>query len=152
TPPYRRATMLGLIEEYTGKNIVGLDADALRGVANALGIHVDKSMGLGKIIDEIFSARVQPHLIQPTYVMDHPAEMVPLAKRHRTKPGLVEAWELIVNGAEIGPAFSELNDPRDQRARFVEQASLRAAGDDEAMLIDEDFLTALETAMPPAAG
>lgn len=152
TRPFRRATMHELIYEYTGHRIDGMDADALRNVANQLHIGVDASMGAGKIIDEIFSERVQPHLIQPTFVMDFPTEMVPLAKRHRSKPGLVESWELIVNGQELAPCFSELNDPRDQRERFAEQAKLRAAGDDEAMLIDHDFLYALEVGMPPAAG
>jgi lysyl-tRNA synthetase class 2 len=152
TPPFRRASMLDLIKEYTGETVEGKNADELRAIARGLHIHADDSMGIGKIIDEIFSERVQPNLIQPTIVMDYPVEMVPLAKRHRSKPGLVESWELIINGSEIGPCFSELNDPRDQRARFTEQAQLRAAGDDEAMLIDEDFLNALEVGMPPAAG
>ncbi len=152
TPPFRRVTMHELIREYTGHQIEGMDLDALRAVAAEFGIHTDKTMGAGKIIDEIFSERVQPNLVQPTFVMDYPEEMVPLAKRHRSRPGLVEAWELIVMGKELAPAFSELNDPRDQRRRFEEQASLRAAGDDEAMLIDEDFLHALEVGMPPAAG
>ncbi len=152
TPPYRRVTMHELIHEYTGHAIEGMGVEALRAVAEKSGIHTDATMGLGKVIDEIFSARVQPHLIQPTFVMDYPEEMVPLAKRHRSKPGLVEAWELIVMGKEMAPAFSELNDPRDQRRRFEEQAKLRAAGDDEAMLVDEDFLHALEVGMPPTAG
>jgi lysyl-tRNA synthetase class 2 len=121
-------------------------------VAAEFEIHTDSTMGTGKVIDEIFSERVQPNLMQPTFVMDYPEEMVPLAKRHRSRPGLVEAWELIIMGKEMAPAFSELNDPRDQRHRFEEQAKLRAAGDDEAMLIDEDFLHALEVGMPPAAG
>jgi lysyl-tRNA synthetase class 2 len=152
TPPYRRATMLDLVKEHTGQEIEGKDAGELRAIAAGLGIHVDATMGAAKIIDEIFSERVQPTLIQPTYVIDYPEEMVPLAKGHRSKPGLVEAWELIVNTFEIGPAFSELNDPRDQRRRFTDQAKLRAAGDDEAMLIDEDFLHALEVGMPPTTG
>jgi lysyl-tRNA synthetase class 2 len=152
TPPYRRASMLDLIREYTGQELEGKSADELRRIAGELHIHVDATMGAGKIIDEIFSDRVQPNLIQPTFVMDYPVEMVPLAKRHRSKPGLVESWELIINGNEMAPCFSELNDPRDQRSRFSEQSKLRAAGDDEAMLIDEDFLQALETGMPPAAG
>lgn len=152
TRPFRRATMHDLIYEYTGHRIDGMDADALRSVAKQLHINVDNTMGGGKIIDEIFSERVQPNLIQPTFVMDYPTEMVPLAKRHRSKPGLVESWELIVNGQELAPCFSELNDPRDQRERFAEQAKLRAAGDDEAMLIDNDFLYALEVGMPPTAG
>ncbi len=152
TPPFRRATMFALIREYTGVDLEGLDADALRAVAGELHIKVDKTMGPGKIIDEIFSERVQPNLVQPTFVMDYPVEMVPLAKGHRSKPGLVESWELIVNGQELAPCFSELNDPREQRARFMEQVKLREAGDDEAMLIDDDFLYALEVGMPPAAG
>jgi lysyl-tRNA synthetase class 2 len=152
TPPYRRATMHDLIKEYTGRDIEGMDIAGLRALAAELGIHTDTTMGVGKVIDEIFSERVQPNLIQPTFVMDYPEEMVPLAKRHRSKPGLVEAWELIVATQEMAPAFSELNDPRDQRRRFTEQAKLRAAGDDVAMLIDEDFLHALEVGMPPASG
>ena len=152
TPPFRRATMLELIEEHTGVNIAGKGEDELREMAKGLGIEVDGTMGKGKIIDEIFSERVQPKLIQPVFVMDMPVEMVPLAKRHRQNPDLVEAWELIIDGKEIGPCFSELNDPRDQRRRLEEQAKLRAAGDDEAMLIDEDFLHALEVGMPPTAG
>lgn len=152
TPPYRRVTMHDLIAEHVGRSIEGLDLGGLRALAAEIGIHTDATMGEAKVIDEIFSARIQPYLIQPTFVMDYPVEMVPLAKRHRSKPGLVEAWELIINGTEMAPAFSELNDPRDQRARFEEQARLRAAGDDEAMMIDEDFLHALECGMPPAAG
>jgi lysyl-tRNA synthetase class 2 len=152
TPPFRRATMLGLIQEYTGENVETMSDDELRALATRNHIKIDPSMGRAKLIDEIFSERVQPNLVQPTFVMDHPLEMVPLAKRHRSKPGLVEAWELIVAGMELAPAFSELNDPRDQRQRFVDQAGLRAAGDDEAMMIDEDFLHALEVGMPPAAG
>ena len=151
-PPYRRVTMLELIAEVTGRDLSGKDRDELASIAGELGLEIDPSMGSGKIIDEIFGERVQPGLIQPTFVMDMPLEMVPLAKRHRNNPDLVEAWELIINGTEIGPCFSELNDPRDQRARFQEQARLRAAGDEEAMMIDEDFLHALEVGMPPAAG
>jgi len=152
TPPYRRATMHELVAEHVGRSIEGLGVEALRRVAEEVDVHVDASMGAGKIIDELFSALVQPKLMQPTFVMDYPESMVPLAKKHRSKPGLVECWELIVAGREIGPCFSELNDPRDQRRRFEEQAALRAAGDEEAMLIDEDFLRALEVGMPPTAG
>lgn len=152
TPPFKRASMLELIKEHTGHDIEGLELPALRAIAAKIGAHTDATMGKGKIIDEIFSEHVQPKLIQPTFVLDFPEEMVPLAKRHRSKPGMVEAWELTINGQEIGPAFSELNDPRDQRRRFQEQARLRAAGDEEAMLIDDDFLHALEVGMPPAAG
>jgi lysyl-tRNA synthetase class 2 len=151
-PPYRRVTMLELIAEVTGHDLAGRDRDELASIAQTLGLEVDQSMGIGKIIDEMFGERVQPQLIQPTFVMDMPLDMVPLAKRHRQNPDLVEAWELIINGTEIGPCFSELNDPRDQRERFREQARLRAAGDEEAMMIDEDFLHALEVGMPPAAG
>lgn len=152
TPPFRRVTMHDLIREYTGRDIEGMSLEDLRGFARELEIHTDATMGTAKIIDEIFSERVQPHLVQPTFVMDFPEEMVPLAKQHRSRPGLVEAWELTIMGREIGPAFSELNDPRDQRRRFEEQVKLRDAGDDEAMLIDDDFLHALEVGMPPAAG
>lgn len=152
TPPYRRATMHELITERTGRTIEGMDREAMRRFAEDLNIPTDKTMGIGKIIDEVFSERVQPTLIQPTFVMDYPEEMVPLAKKHRSKTGLVESWELIIAGREIGPCFSELNDPREQRRRFEAQASLRAAGDEEAMLIDEDFLRALEVGMPPTAG
>lgn len=152
TPPFRRATMHELIAEHTGRTIEGMEPGGLRALAAELGVHVEASAGAGRIVDEIFSALVQPKLIQPTFVMDYPEEMVPLAKRHRSKPGLVEAWELVINGQEMAPAFSELNDPREQRRRFTEQAKLRAAGDDEAMLIDEDFLHALEVGMPPCAG
>ncbi|HVK40109.1 MAG TPA: lysine--tRNA ligase [Candidatus Kapabacteria bacterium] len=152
TPPYRRATMLELVREKTGADMETITDAELATLAGSHGVHVDSTMGRGKIIDELFSELVQPTLIQPTFVMDFPVEMVPLAKRHRGNPALVEAFELIVNGSEIGPGFSELNDPRDQRARLEEQAKLRDAGDDEAMLIDEDFLHALSVGMPPAAG
>jgi lysyl-tRNA synthetase class 2 len=152
TPPYRRATMHDLIREYTGSDITGMDLAALRALASKVGVHTDSTMGVGKVIDEIFSEKVQPHLAGPIFVMDYPEEMVPLAKRHRSKPGLVESWELIINSQELAPCFSELNDPRVQRERFTEQAKLRDAGDDEAMMIDEDFLHALEVGMPPSAG
>lgn len=152
TPPYRRATMLELIREHAGIEVEGKSEEELRQGARELGLQIDPKMGKGKIIDEIFSERVQPNLVQPTFVMDFPVEMVPLAKRHRENPELVEAWELIIDGKEMAPCFSELNDPRDQRRRLEEQARLRAAGDDEAMLIDEEFLHALEVGMPPAAG
>lgn len=152
TPPFRRATMHELVAEHAGRDISGMSVEELRDLAHRLEIHTDPTMGRARIIDEIFSERVQPRLVQPTFVMDYPEEMVPLAKQHRSTPGLVEAWELIVMGKELAPAFSELNDPRDQRRRFEEQAKLRAAGDEEAMLIDEDFLHALEVGMPPAAG
>jgi lysyl-tRNA synthetase class 2 len=117
-----------------------------------LGIEVDASMGKGKLIDEIFGAKVEANLIQPTYITDYPIEMTPLAKKHRSKPGLVERFELFVNGKEIANAYSELNDPIDQRERFEEQLKLAARGDDEAMAMDEDFLRALEYGMPPTSG
>lgn len=150
--PFRRASMLELVEEKVGRSIEGMNAAELHELAREHKVEVDKTMGVGKIIDELFSELVQPELLQPTFVMDYPEEMVPLAKPHRSKPGLVESWELYINRLEIAPCFSELNDPRIQRKRFEEQAKLREAGDDEAMLIDEDFLHALEVGMPPAAG
>lgn len=152
TPPYRRVTMLDLIREHTGLDVAGKSEDELRAAARDLGLDVDPTMGKGKIIDELFSERVQPKIVQPAFVMDHPVEMVPLAKRHRENPDLVEAWELIIDGKEMAPCFSELNDPRDQRQRLEDQARLRSAGDEEAMLVDEEFLHALEVGMPPAAG
>ena len=109
-------------------------------------------MGSGKIIDEVFGEKVEPHLIQPTFITDYPVELSPLAKRHRSEPGLVERFEAICNGKEMCNAFSELNDPDDQRSRFEEQARLKAEGDDEAMQLDEDYLRALEYGMPPTAG
>jgi lysyl-tRNA synthetase class 2 len=109
-------------------------------------------MGIGKLIDEIFSEKVEHHLIQPTYIIDHPLEMTPLAKKHRTKPGCVERFELFVCGKEIANAYSELNDPIDQRERFVQQLSLADRGDEEAMALDEDFLRSLEFGMPPTSG
>jgi len=115
-------------------------------------VEVDKTMGKGKLIDEIFSELCEPNLIQPTFITDYPVEMSPLAKKHRSKPGLVERFELICNAKEICNAFSELNDPLDQRARFEEQLKLKERGDEEAMILDEDFLRALEYGMPPTAG
>ena len=150
--PWRRVALLDAIEEATGRNLYGLDREALERVAIELGADVDDTMGAGKIIDEVFGTFVEPALIQPTFITDYPVELSPLAKRHRTTPGLVERFEAICNGKEICNAFSELNDPLDQRQRFEEQALLRAAGDEEAMEIDEDYLRALEYGMPPAAG
>lgn len=150
--PYKRMTMLGSIQEYTGKDLRGLSEADLRATAHELGVHCDPSIGSGKIIDEIFSAKVQEHLIQPTYIMDYPIEMSPLVKKHRTEEGLTERFELFVNGTEIANAYSELNDPIDQRERLEEQARLKDRGDDEAMVIDDDFIHALEIGMPPTAG
>lgn len=150
--PWKRIPLYSAIEEYTGENIVGLDRDDLERVARRLGVDVDDTMGKGKLIDEIFSEKVEPHLIEPTFIIDYPVELSPLAKRHRHHDGLVERFELICNGKEICNAFSELNDPIDQRQRFEEQARMLAQGDEEAMQLDEDYLRALEYGMPPAAG
>ena len=150
--PYRRLTMFDSIKEYTGVDVSELDEEGLRKVCAQLKIEVDASMGKGKLIDEIFGAKVEANLIQPTYITDYPIEMTPLAKKHRSKPGLVERCELFVNGKEIANAYSELNDPIDQRERFEEQLKLAARGDDESMAMDEDFLRALEYGMPPTSG
>ena len=124
----------------------------LRAAARRLGVELEDSAGPGKIIDEIFSERVEDKLIQPTFITDYPLELSPLAKKHRTEAGLVERFELYINGQEIANAFSELNDPIDQKERFLEQAQLRARGDDEAMSFDEDYIETLEYGMPPTAG
>lgn len=150
--PWKRWPMLEAIQEKTGHNLYGKDRDALAEVCTTLGLEIDDAMGAGKLIDEIFGTFVEPHIVQPTFITDYPVELSPLAKRHRSKPGLVERFEAIVNGKELCNAFSELNDPADQRARFEEQARLGAAGDDEAMTVDEDYLRALEYGMPPTAG
>jgi lysyl-tRNA synthetase class 2 len=150
--PWKRMTMYEAIKEYTGIDISGMDEDSLANTARQLNIHVDNTMGKGKLIDEIFSEMVEGNLIQPTYIMDYPIEMSPLAKKHRKKPGLVERFEAICSGKEICNAFSELNDPVDQRERFEEQVRLGKRGDEEAMVLDEDFLRALEYGMPPTAG
>ena len=150
--PWKRISMLDSIKEYTSYDMYGKSEDEIRSAAKAMGIEVDASVGSGKIIDEIFSEKVEPNLIQPTFIIDFPLEMSPLAKKHRTKNGLVERFEVMCNGHEICNAFSELNDPLDQRERFESQAKLRAKGDDEAMVVDEDFLRSLEYGMPPTAG
>ena len=150
--PWKRYTMFEAIEHFTGIDISEMDEDQLRATAKELHVPLDKSMAKGKIIDEIFGEKCEAQLIQPTYITDYPVEMSPLAKKHRSKPGLVERFEAICNGKEICNAFSELNDPIDQRARFQEQLELGKRGDDEAMLLDEDFLRALEYGMPPTAG
>ncbi len=152
TPPWRRLPMFEAIEEFTGKDISALDEDGLRKVAKELNIEIEAEMGAGKIIDEIFGELVEPKLIQPTFIMDYPIEMSPLAKKHRDNPRLVERFEPIIGGKEVGNAFSELNDPIDQRERFMEQMKLREKGDDEAQMLDEDFLRALEYGMPPTTG
>jgi lysyl-tRNA synthetase class 2 len=150
--PYRRISMLEAIHEYTGIDISDMDEAGLRAVCKKLHIEVDESMGKGKLIDEIFGEKVEDHLIQPTYITDYPIEMTPLAKKHRKKEGLVERFELFVNGKEIANAYTELNDPIDQRERFEDQLKLAERGDDEAMALDEDFLRALEYGMPPTSG
>lgn len=150
--PWPRVPMFEAIEKETGHNLYGKDLDELKAVAKELHIQIDKSFGSGKIIDEIFGEFVEPKLIQPIFITDYPVEMSPLTKKHRSKEGLVERFECICNGKEIANAYSELNDPIDQRERLEDQAKLRAGGDDEAMTIDEDFIRALEYGMPPTAG
>ncbi|MCO6360145.1 lysine--tRNA ligase [Roseivirga pacifica] len=150
--PWKRFTMFEAIEHFTGVDISEMNEDELRATAEKLNVEVDETMGKGKLIDEIFGEHCEPKLIQPTFITDYPVEMSPLAKKHNTKEGLVERFEAICNGKEICNAFSELNDPIDQRQRFEEQLELGKRGDDEAMVLDEDFLRALEYGMPPTAG
>ena len=150
--PYKRITMLDSIREHTGIDISGMDEDQLRETCKKLNIEVDETMGKGKLIDEIFGAKCEGNYIQPTFIIDYPIEMSPLTKRHRNNPQLTERFELMVNGKELANAYSELNDPIDQRERFQEQLRLSEKGDDEAMFIDQDFLRALEYGMPPTAG
>lgn len=150
--PFARITMYDAIKQYTGVDISGMNEDQIREVCKQQHIHVEPSMGKGKLIDELFSEKCEHHFIQPTFIIDYPVEMSPLTKKHRSKPGLVERFELMVNGKEIANAYSELNDPIDQRARFEEQLALMERGDDEAMFIDYDFLRALEYGMPPTSG
>lgn len=150
--PWKRFTMFEAIEHFTGIDISEMDEIQLRETAKHLHIHIESTSGKGKIIDEIFGEKCEAQLIQPTFITDYPVEMSPLAKKHRSKPGLVERFEAICNGKEICNAFSELNDPIDQRQRFEEQLELGKRGDEEAMMLDEDFLRALEYGMPPTAG
>ena len=150
--PWQRTPLFSSISERTGIDMNGMGRDELAEAAASLGLEIDASMGSGKIIDEVFGEFVEPHLIQPTFITDYPISLSPLAKRHRSEPGIVERFEVICNGKEICNAFSELNDPIDQRERFENQGRLRAAGDDEAMRIDEDYLRAMEYGMPPCAG
>jgi len=150
--PWKRYTMYEVIEHFTGIDISEMDENDIAETAKKLGLEVDKSMGRGKLIDEIFGGECEGELIQPTFITDYPIEMSPLAKKHREHKGLVERFEAICNGKEICNAFSELNDPIDQRSRFEEQLELAKRGDDEAMVLDEDFLRAIEYGMPPAAG
>lgn len=150
--PYKRISIYDAIKEHTGIDISTLDEDGLRGVCRQLHIDVDASMGKGKLVDEIFGGKCEKHYVQPTFIIDYPIEMSPLTKKHREKEGLVERFELIANGKEIANAYSELNDPIEQRERFEEQVKLMERGDTEAMYIDYDFLRALEYGMPPTAG
>lgn len=150
--PYARVSIYDAIKEHTGFDVSDMDEEGLRGVCRELGIPTDDTMGKGKLVDEIFGEKCEPHYIQPTFITDYPIEMSPLTKKHRSKPGLVERFELMVNGKEIANAYSELNDPIDQRERFEEQSRLMERGDDEAMFIDYDFLRALEYGMPPNSG
>ena len=150
--PFRRLPILDAIKEKTGYDLDGMDEPQLREVAQKLGIEVDETMGKGKLIDEIFGETCEGSFIQPTFIIDYPVEMSPLTKMHRSKPGLTERFELMVNGKEIANAYSELNDPIDQEERFKEQMRLADKGDDEAMIIDQDFLRALQYGMPPTSG
>jgi lysyl-tRNA synthetase, class II len=150
--PWKRFTMFEAIQHFTGIDISEMNEDELRKTAVSLGVEVDPSMGKGKLIDEIFGETCEAKLIQPTFITDYPVEMSPLAKKHRSKPGLVERFEAICNSKEICNAYSELNDPIDQRHRFEEQLLLAQRGDEEAMMLDEDFLRAIDFAMPPTSG
>jgi len=150
--PFKRISILDAIKENTGFDVSGLDEDGLRDVCKKLGIHTEAKMGKGKLIDEIFSEKCEASYTQPTFIIDYPVEMSPLTKKHRSQPGLVERFELMINGKEIANAYSELNDPIDQRQRFEDQVALMQRGDDEAMFIDYDFLRALEYGMPPTSG
>jgi len=150
--PWKRFTMFGAIEHFTGIDISAMNEQELVEVAQKLSVKIDPSMGKGKLIDEIFGEKCEPNLIQPTFITDYPVEMSPLAKKHRSKEGLVERFEAICNGKELCNSFSELNDPIDQRKRFEDQLELGKRGDEESMILDEDFLRALEYGMPPTAG
>lgn len=150
--PYKRISIYDAIREHTGIDVSKMNEEQLRDTCRQLGIHVDNTMGKGKLIDEIFGEKCEDHYIQPTFIIDYPVEMSPLTKKHREKQGLVERFELIINGKEIANAYSELNDPIDQRERFEDQVKLLERGDEEAMFIDYDFLRALEYGMPPTSG
>lgn len=150
--PYKRISMFDAIKEHTGIDISQMGEEELRATCKSLGIETDETMGVGKLIDEIFGEKCEGHYIQPTFITDYPKEMSPLTKEHRSNPRLTERFELMVNGKEIANAYSELNDPIDQRERFEEQLRLSEKGDDEAMYIDYDFLRALEYGMPPTSG
>lgn len=150
--PFRRISIYEAIRENTGADVENMDETGVRDFCRSLHIPVDNTMGKAKLIDLLFGEKCEHHYIQPTFITDYPVEMSPLTKKHRSKAGLVERFELMINGKEIANAYSELNDPIDQRARFEDQVQLKERGDEEAMFIDHDFLRALEYGMPPTAG
>jgi lysyl-tRNA synthetase class 2 len=150
--PYPRVPILEAIKTHTGHDVSQMNEEELRATAKSLGIEVDETMGVGKLIDEIFGECCEHHYVQPTFITDYPKEMSPLTKEHRSNERLTERFELMVNGKELANAYSELNDPIDQRERFEDQLKLSEKGDDEAMFIDQDFLRALEYGMPPTSG
>jgi lysyl-tRNA synthetase class 2 len=150
--PFKRISIYDAIKEHTGFDVAGMDEDGLLNVCKQLHIETDKTMGRGKLIDEIFGGKCEQYYIQPTFIIDYPVEMSPLTKKHRSTEGLVERFELMINGKEMANAYTELNDPIDQRERFEEQVKLMERGDHEAMYIDHDFLRALEYGMPPTSG
>lgn len=150
--PFKRISIYDAIKEHTGVDVSGMSEDQLRDTCRQLHIHTEASMGKGKLIDELFGAKCEKNYVQPTFIIDYPVEMSPLTKKHRSITGLVERFELMVNGKEVANAYTELNDPIDQRERFEEQVQLMKRGDDEAMFIDYDFLRALEYGMPPTSG
>jgi lysyl-tRNA synthetase class 2 len=153
TRPWKRMRLFEAIREYAGIDLESTrDRDEAARLANQAGVPVDPTMGYGKIVDEVMSAKVQPQLVQPTFLYDYPIELSPLAKKHRDNPALTERFQPFIACLEVGNAFSELNDPIDQRERFLDQISLREAGDDEAQHLDDDFITSLEVGMPPTAG
>ncbi len=151
-PPYKRISMTDAIREHTGIDITGMDENEMRKVCDKLGVPNSPEMGKGKLIDQLFGEKCEPHYVQPTFIIDYPVETSPLTKKHRSKPGVTERFELMINGKEIANAYSELNDPIDQIERFQDQLSLSEKGDDEAMFIDLDFVRALEYGMPPTSG
>ena len=150
--PWKRYTMFEAIEHFTGTDVSNMNEQELAAFAKSVGVAVDSTMGKGKLIDEIFGETAESKLIQPTFIYDYPVEMSPLTKMHRTKPGMTERFEAMCNGKELCNAYSELNDPIDQRKRFEAQLELGKRGDTESMVLDEDFLRALEFGMPPTAG
>jgi lysyl-tRNA synthetase class 2 len=151
-PPWQRVSMVEAIKEKTGVDVISASTDEIKEAAKKFGVDLNKAEGRAKLIDELFSVTVQPDLIQPTFIVDYPVELSPLAKKHRSKEGVVERFEGYVAGREICNAFSELNDPIDQKQRFMGQVQLREEGDEEAHQIDEDFIRALEYGLPPTAG